>query len=121
MNTVFNTLSYSIGLFLQESSLFRTCTYEFKAQSPYQRSTIKITLHDGHYVLPFQHLNDVVKWNDSFESVCHISPLRILVHALLGYQIKPFRINIPARGCCEILKTIESLLDGWMAIYTTSA
>ena len=116
-----NTLSYSNCLFLQESSLFRTCTYEFKAPSPYQRSTIKITLNDSHYVLVLEHLNDVVKGIDSFESVRHISPLRILVHALLGYQIKPFRINIPARGCCEFLKTIESLLDGWMAIYTTSA
>ena len=45
----------------------------------------------------------------------------MLVLALLGYQIKPFRMSIPALGCCEFLKIIESLLDGWMAIYTTSA
>jgi hypothetical protein len=116
-----NTLGYSTGLFLQESSLFRTCTYEFMAPSPYERSTIKIALHDGHYVLLLEHLNDVIKGIDTFDSVRHISPLRILVHALLGYQIKPFRIKIPARGCCEFLTTIESLLDGWMAIYTNSA
>jgi len=114
-------VSYSICRFLQESSLFRTCRYEFKAPSPYQKTTIKITLRDGHYVLLLEHLNDVVKGIDSFESVRHISPLRILVHALLGYQIKPFRMSIPALGCCEFLKIIESLLDGWMAIYTTSA
>jgi hypothetical protein len=30
-------------------------------------------------------------------------------------------MSIPALGCCEFLKIIESLLDGWMAIYTTSA
>jgi hypothetical protein len=45
----------------------------------------------------------------------------MLVLALLGYQIKPFRMSIPALGCCEFLKIIESLLDGWMAIYQTSA
>jgi hypothetical protein len=28
---------------------------------------------------------------------------------------------IPALSCFEFLKTIESLLDGWMAIYKTSA
>ena len=113
-------MSCSISIF-QESSLFLTCTYEFKAPSPYQKSTIKITLLDGHYVVLLQHLNDVIKGVDSFESVRHISPLRKLVHALLGYQIKPFRMSIPALGCCEFLKIIESLLDGWMAIYQTSA
>ena len=30
-------------------------------------------------------------------------------------------MSIPALGCCEFLKIIESLLDGWMAIYRTSA
>ena len=30
-------------------------------------------------------------------------------------------MSIPALGCCEFLKIIESLLDGWMAIYQTSA
>ncbi len=117
----FITLSCSIFRFLQESSLFRTCTYEFKAPSPYQRSTIKITLRDGHYILLLQHLNDVIKGIDCFESVRHISPLRLLVHALLGYQIKPFRMYIPAMGCCDFLKIIESLLNGWMAIYQTGA
>ena len=116
-----NKLSRSICRFLQESSLFRTCTYEFKAPSPYQSCKIKITLRDGHYILLLQHVNDVIKGIDSFESVRHISTLRMLVHALLGYQIKPFRMSIPALGCCEFLKIIESLLDGWMAIYRTSA
>ena len=106
---------------LQESSLFRTCTYEFKAPSPYQSSMIKITLRDGHYILLLEHLNDVIKGIDSFESVRHISPLRRLVHALLGYQVKPFRMSIQALDCCEFLKKIQSLLDGWMAIYQTSA
>ena len=114
-------MSRSICRFLQESSLFRTCAYEFKAPSPYQSCKIKITLRDGHYILLLQHVNDVIKGIDSFESVRHISTLRMLVHALLGYQIKPFRMSIPALGCCEFLKIIESLLDGWMAIYRTSA
>jgi hypothetical protein len=63
----------------------------------------------------------VIKGIDDFESVRHISSLRSLVHALLGYQNKPFRMCIPAIGCCEFLKTIQSLLDGWMAIYQTTA
>jgi hypothetical protein len=44
----------------------------------------------------------------------------MLVLALLGYQIKPFRMSILALNCCEFLKIIQSLLDGWMAIYQTS-
>ena len=118
---VISPVSCLICRLLQESSLFRTCTYEFKAPSPYQSSMIKITLRDGHYILLLEHLNDVIKGIDSFESVRHISPLRRLVHALLGYQIKPFRMSILALDCCEFLKVIQSLLDGWMAIYQTSA
>ncbi len=45
----------------------------------------------------------------------------MLIHALLGYQIKPFRISIPALGCFEFLKIIEPFLNGWMAINQTSA
>ena len=88
---------------------------------PRPRTREVLSKSHGHYILLLQHLNDVIKGIDCFESVRHISPLRTLVHALLGYQIEPFRMKIPARGCCEFLKTIESLIDGWMAIYTTSA
>jgi len=63
----------------------------------------------------------VIKGIDDFEDVRHISPLRSLVHALLGYQSKPFRMYIAAIHCCEFLKIVQSLLDGWMAIYQTTA
>lgn len=106
---------------IQESSLFRTCTYEFMAPGPYKSMEIKVTLRDGHYLVLLNHVNDVIKGIDSFESVRHLSSLRKLVLALLGYQIKPFRMCIPAMDCCEFLKRIETLVNGWMAIYQTSA
>ena len=106
---------------MQESDLFESCTYEFKAPCPFESRTIRVSLHDGHYLVLLHHVNDVIKEIDSFESVSHVSSLRMLVLALLGYQDKPFRMTIPALGCCEFLKTIESLLDGWMAIYQTGA
>jgi hypothetical protein len=91
------------------------------APYPFRSREIKVSLHDGHYLVLLQHVNDVIKGIDSFESVHQVSPLRMLVLALLGYQNKPFRMSISALDCCEFLKTIESLLDGWMAIYQTSA
>ena len=72
------------------------------------------------YILLFQHFNDDVTTSsrgiDSFKSVRHISLLRMLVQALLRYQIKRHRMSIPALGCCKFLKIRELILDGWMAI-----
>ena len=106
---------------MQESDLFESCTYEFKAPFPFGSRTIKVSLHDGHYLVLLHHVNDVIKEIDSLESVRHVSSLRMLVLALLGYQDKPFRMSIHVLDCCEFLKILESLLDGWMAIYQTSA
>ena len=61
---------------------------------------------DGHYLILLEHVNDVIKEFDGFENIRHISPLRDLVLALLGYQKEPFRMyisSIPKFGCCEIL------------------
>jgi hypothetical protein len=82
---------------------------------------IKVTLRDGHYLVLLNHVNDVIKGVDSFESVRHRSSLRTLVLALVGYQSKPFIMSFPALDCCEFVKMIKLLLDGWMAIYQTSA
>ena len=103
-----------ISRFLQESSLFRTCTVHIRDQGPVPvpQQYDKIILRDGHYIFLLRHLNDVGLGVDSFESVCHISFLRMLVNALLCFQIKPFRLSIPVLGCCEYLTFIESLLDG---------
>jgi hypothetical protein len=91
------------------------------APSPFKSSEIKVSLHDGHYLVLLNHVNDVIKGLDSFESVRHRSSLRTLVLALLGNQDKPFIMSIPALDCCEFMKRTELLLDGWMAIYQTSA
>ena len=88
------------------------------APSPFESTEIKVSLRDGHYLVLLNHVNDVIKGTDS---VRNFSSLRMLVLALLGHQEKPFRISIPALNCCEFLKRIDSLLDGWMAIYQTSA
>ena len=90
------------------------------APRPFQSTEIKVSLRDGHYLVLLNHVNDVIKGIDSFESVRNFSSLRMLVLALLGHQEKPFRISIPALNCCEFLKRIQSLLDGWMAIYQTT-
>lgn len=91
------------------------------APRPFQSTEIKVSLCDGHYLVLLNHVHDVIKGIDSFESVRNLSSLRILVLALLGHQVKPFRMSIPALNCTEFLKRLESLLDGWMAIYQTSA
>jgi hypothetical protein len=94
------------------------------APYPYHSIQIKVSLMDGHYLILLEHVNDVIKEFDGFENIRHISPLRDLVLALLGYKKEPFRMyisSIPKFGCCEILNALQKLLDGWMSIYTTSA
>jgi hypothetical protein len=48
--------------------------------------------------------------------------MRNLLLAILGYQRKPFFVTIPRfSNCVSFLKVIESILDGFMSIYTKSA
>ena len=65
----------------------------------------QIILRDGHCIVLLQHLNDVIMGVYSFELVCHISILRMLVNALLCFQIEPFRLSIRSAslGFCEYL------------------
>ena len=51
--------------FRQESSLFRTCTYEFMAPSPFDSTEIKVSLRDGHYLVLLYRVKDVVTEIDS--------------------------------------------------------
>ena len=114
-------MSCAIFRFLQESDLFLECLYEFKAPFPYESITIKVTLRDFHYILLLEHVNDVIKGIDQFETISPATSLRYLVLALLGFQDKPFRIRIPTPDANIFQQTVEKLIAGWMAIYQTSA
>jgi hypothetical protein len=91
------------------------------ASHPFDHSNINISFVDGHYLIMLTYVHEVIK---GIKHVEHDSPLRDLVLAILGYQKNPVRIFIrptDTLSCNVFLDTIQKLLHGFMAIYTTSA
>jgi hypothetical protein len=60
-----------------------------RPHTPHWARAVQSKSHFAMVTTQLNHVNDVIKGVDSFESVRHRSSLRTLVLALVGYQSKP--------------------------------
>jgi hypothetical protein len=123
MSRIVNMIIFVILTFtsisLQTTTGFEYCAFKFKISPGFG---VKIMLPEFHYLLLLDHLTEVLRGIDVGIDSIVTSPLRNLLLAILGYNRKPFFVTLPRfSNCVSFLKVIETILDGFMSIYTKSA